>query len=269
MLLVSLIIPAYNEAARIQTTMSEAIDYFASRGIPCEIIVSADGTDGTREAAREVAASRVGGAGIQVIGSTRRGGKGLGIREGVRLSRGDIIGFADADNKTPITEFDKFRPFLDAGHDVVIGSRALSESRVERPQPWFRRVGSRVFRYAVRASVGLTDIVDSQCGFKFFQGHVARDLFERQQIDGYMFDVEILFLAQQLRYSIAQVPVRWRDDADSRLDLVAGNLRNARDVLSIRWRHRSAGRLVAAHVPAAFSERYTADVGPRVGTHED
>jgi dolichyl-phosphate beta-glucosyltransferase len=269
MLLVSLIIPAYNEAARIQTTMSEAIDYFASRGISCEIIVSADGDDGTREAARELAAGRVGGAEIQVIGSARRGGKGLGIREGVRVSRGDIIGFVDADNKTPITEFDKIRPHLDAGHDVVIGSRGLGGSRIERPQPWFRRVGSKGFRYALSATVGLTDIVDTQCGFKFFQGHVARDLFERQQIDGYMFDVEVLFLAQQLRYSIAQVPVRWRDDADSRLDLVVGNLRNARDVLSIRWRHRSAGRSAAARVPTAFAERYTGDVAPRVGTPED
>ena len=76
-----------------------------------------------------------------LVGSARRGGKGLGIREGVRAASGDIIGFTDADNKTPITEFDKVRPFLDAGYEVIVGSRGLGESRIERPQPGFRRVG--------------------------------------------------------------------------------------------------------------------------------
>lgn len=259
MRLVSLIIPAYNEAARIQTTMSEAIDYFASRAIPCEIIVSADGNDGTREAARELAARRVGDAGIQVIGSTKRGGKGLGIREGVRVSRGDIIGFADADNKTPITEFDKVDPLLRQGHDVVIGSRAMEGALIERAQPLYRRIGSQGFGVVMHAFVGLRDIVDTQCGFKFFRGDVARDLFSLQRIDGYMFDVEILYLAQQREYRVTQVPVRWRDDGDSRLELIAGNIRNVRDVVSIRWRHRNlparqAAKRRAIDVQAASRE---------------
>ena len=174
-----------------------------------------------------------------MIGSNGRHGKGHGIRAGVHLSRGDVVGFVDADNKTPITEFDKVDSMLREGYDVVIGSRSLRESRIERAQPLYRRMGSKGFGVLLRALVGLSGIVDTQCGFKFFQAHVARDLFGLQQIDGYMFDVEILYLAQQRRYRVAQVPIRWRDDGDSRLQLVSGNIRNVRDVASIRWRHRN------------------------------
>jgi len=93
----------------------------------------------------------------------------------------------------------------------------------------------------MRAVTGLR-VRDTQCGFKFFPAAVARDLFKRQQIDGYMFDVEILYLAKQLGYSIREVPVRWRDDGDSRLDLVSGNLNNLRDVLRIRRLHARLNR---------------------------
>jgi len=236
--LVSLVIPAYNEAQRIVTTTREAIEYFAGKRQACEIIVSADGTDGTREAAQRLAAAH---PFVRVIGSAERRGKGHGIREAVRLATGDVIGFSDADNKTPITELDKLEPLLRAGTDVVIGSRGMRGSRIERAQPFYRRLGSRGFALFMQTVVGLPGIVDTQCGFKFFQGDVARDLFRRQQIDGYMFDVEILYIARQRGYRIEEVPVRWRDDGDSRLNLVAGNLRNVRDILGIRWRHRQLG----------------------------
>jgi dolichyl-phosphate beta-glucosyltransferase len=229
------VIPAYNEAQRITTTMLEAIAYFRAKALPCEIIVSADGTDGTREAARQLISEH---PNVRVIGSDARCGKGHGIREAVRIATGDIIGFSDADNKTPIAEFDKIEPLLRAGTDVVIGSRGLRQSHIERPQPLYRRVGSRGFALFMHTVVGLPGLVDTQCGFKFFQGDVARDLFRHQQIDGYMFDVEILYIARQRGYRIEEVAVRWRDDGDSRLNLVMGNLRNVRDVLGIRWRHR-------------------------------
>jgi dolichyl-phosphate beta-glucosyltransferase len=239
MKLVSLIIPAFNEAGRICGTVGEALDYFDGRGIACEVIVSADGTDGTREAAGALAARR---PGITVIGQPDRRGKGRGIREAVRLATGDVIGFADADNKTPIAEFDKIEPYLADGHDAVIGSRGMRGSRIERAQPLYRQLGSWGFGLFMHACVGLSDITDTQCGFKFFRGDVARELFRLQQIDGYMFDVEILYLADQLGHRIVQVPVRWRDDGDSRLQLVAGNLRNVRDIVSIRRRHRAIAR---------------------------
>src|ERR1700681_4240989 len=166
MKLVSLIIPAFNEAARIRATVGEALDYFDRRGTACEVIVSADGTDGTREAARALAEQR---PEIQVIGQPDRRGKGRGIREAVRLARGDVIGFTDADNKTPIAEFDKIQRCLADGHDVVIGSRALRGSRIERAQPGYRRLGSWGFGLFMHAFVGLGDITDTQCGFKFFR----------------------------------------------------------------------------------------------------
>jgi dolichyl-phosphate beta-glucosyltransferase len=252
MKLVSLIIPAFNEAARIGTTVREALDYFDGRGTACEVIVSADGTDGTREAALALAERR---AEIKVIGQNERRGKGRGIREAVRLATGDVIGFADADNKTPIAEFDQIEPRLASGHDVVIGSRGMRGSRVERAQPLYRRLGSWGFGLFMHACVGLGDIADTQCGFKFFRGDVARELFRLQQIDGYMFDVEILYLAEQLGHRIVEVPVRWRDDGDSRLQLVAGNLRNVRDIVSIRKRHRAVVRSAPGEAAARQPSR--------------
>ncbi len=246
--LVSLIIPAFNEAARIRATVEDALHYFDRKGIACEIIVSADGTDGTREAALTLAALR---SNIKVIGQPERRGKGRGIRDGVGVATGDVIGFVDADNKTPISEFDKVEPLLADECDVVIGSRGLRASRIEHAQPLYRRLGSRGFGLFMHAFVGLDTIVDTQCGFKFFRGDVARELFRLQQIDGYMFDVEILYLAKQLGHRIAEVPVRWRDDGDSRLQLVAGNIRNVRDIITLRWRHRT----VVATAPADAAER--------------
>jgi dolichyl-phosphate beta-glucosyltransferase len=229
---VTVIVPAYNEVRRIVATIEEIQTYFRTAGRTCQIIVSADGTDGTREAAAALVPTD---PHLIVIGSEERGGKGRGVRNAVHRATGRIIGFVDADQKTPISEFDKFWAAFEAGADVVIGSRGLRESRIEKPQSWYRRVGSRGFAMFMHTVVGLVTIPDTQCGFKFFRADVARTLFARQRIDGYMFDVEILYLAERLRYRIAQVPVRWRDDGDSRLNLLAGNLKNVRDIFRIRF----------------------------------
>lgn len=231
-LLVSLMVPAYNEVNRIAQTLKEVKVYFERRRYAYEIIISADGDDGTRELASEIARND---PALRVLGGVERRGKGHGVRQGVALAKGEIIGFVDADNKTPIEEFDKFEPWLRDGYEVVIGSRGLPGSRIERAQPLHRRVGSRGFGLLMHAVVGLHDIVDTQCGFKFFQRRAALDLFGRQRIDGYMFDVEILYLAQRAGYRIAQVPVRWRDDRDSRLALLSGNIRNLIDLFRIRF----------------------------------
>ena len=229
---ITLILPAYNESKRICSTLAEATDYFRRRALRYEIIVAADGGDGTRELARAFAQSD---PAVQVIGEPVRRGKGKGIREGVAIASGRIIGFADADNKVPISDFEKLESWLEEGYEVVIGSRGLDRSQVERKQPWYRRIGSLGFYYFMHLVIGMPGIEDTQCGFKFFPREIARDLFSRQQIDGYMFDVEILALAQRLGYRIKEVPIRWRDDADSRLQLVAGNLRNVIDVFKIRF----------------------------------
>jgi dolichyl-phosphate beta-glucosyltransferase len=236
---ISLILPAYNEARVIPNTIAEAVAYFTARGLSYEIIVAADGADGTREIVRALAAEN---PALHAIGTEARGGKGLAIRNAVGMAGGALIGYADADNKVPITELDKFRPVLGAGADVAIGTRR-GGAAIERAQPLYRRIGSKGFLYFMQTVVGLPGINDTQCGFKFFQRAAAKELFRRQKVDAYMFDVEILAIARRLGYRIEQVPVRWRDDADSRLDLVAGNLRNVRDIFKIGLQHRFGGRL--------------------------
>jgi glycosyltransferase involved in cell wall biosynthesis len=228
---VSLILPAYNERKRIGQTIAEARDYFASRALTHEIIVAADGNDGTREHVAELARTI---PALHVLGSPERRGKGHGVRQAVGLACGRIIGFSDADNKTPIDELDKFLPHLEHGVEVVIGARGVPGSLIERKQRLYRRLGSKAFRVVLHLILGLPGVRDTQCGFKFFPHHVAKDLFARQTIDGYMFDVEILYLARRAGYRIVEVPVRWRDDADSRLNVLSGNLRNLIDVLKIR-----------------------------------
>jgi dolichyl-phosphate beta-glucosyltransferase len=227
----SLILPAFNERASIASTIDKAFACFGARNVRAEIIVAADGNDGTREVVRKMAAVN---PALRVIGHAERSGKGRGIREAVPLARGRIIGYADADNKVPFEEYDKIRPWLDEGYEVVTGSRALEQSRIERRQPWFRRVGSTGFYFFMQTVVGLPGIRDTQCGFKYFPREVALRLFELQRIDGYMFDVEILALAIRLGYRVKEVPIVWRDDADSRLELFSGNFRNAIDIFRIR-----------------------------------
>lgn len=227
----TLILPAYNERASIRATIEAAFAYFASRGIDAEIIVAADGSDGTREVVGEMAA---GNPALRVIGHPERMGKGRGVREAVQIARGRIIGYADADNKVPFEEYDKIRTELERGFEVVTGSRALARSSIERRQPLYRRLGSKGFAVFMHAVVGLHEVHDSQCGFKFFPREVARRLFEAQCIDGYMFDVEILALAERFGYRTREVPIRWRDDADSRLQLLSGNIRNVIDIFKIR-----------------------------------
>jgi dolichyl-phosphate beta-glucosyltransferase len=229
----SVIVPAYNEARIIASTLESMRSYLDRQSFTYEILVAADGTDGTREQVAELARldSR-----LSVLGSAQRGGKGRGIRNAVDRARGRVIGFVDADNKTPIDELDKILPWLEDGYDMVFGSRGLADSTVEHAQKWYRRIGSRGFKVAMHLVVGLWHVCDTQCGFKFFRGIVARDLFQRLRIDGYMFDVDILYLASRTGYRMKEVGIRWRDDGDSRLALVAGNWQNLKDLFHIRFR---------------------------------
>jgi dolichyl-phosphate beta-glucosyltransferase len=228
----SLILPAYNEVRSIRRTLALTRAFLSTKDWDYEILVTADGTDGTREAAQDEANND---PRVAVMGQPQRGGKGRGIRLAVGRASGAVIGFADADYKTPIEEMDLLLPWFEHGYDLVIGSRAVTGARIEQAPPLYRRLGSLAFAAGMHTLVGLWDIHDTQCGFKFFRGPVARHLFGRQQIDGYMFDVEVLYLAQRLGYRIKEVGVRWQADGDSRLDLVSGNWRNFKDILRIRF----------------------------------
>jgi glycosyltransferase involved in cell wall biosynthesis len=234
-----LILPAYNEAARIERTLQEVRSHLDRQPYRYEVLVAADGNDGTRERAAAVAARD---RRVQVLGGPGRSGKGRGIRLAVARAGGQVIGFADADNKTPITELENLLPWFGRGYDIVIGSRSVPGACIEVPQPLHRRLGSKCFGLGMHLLVGLWHIHDTQCGFKFFRGDVARDLFGRQRIDGYMFDVEVLYLARGSGYRVKEVAVRWRDDADSRLELVRGNWRNVLDLFRIRFRRGAPAR---------------------------
>jgi dolichyl-phosphate beta-glucosyltransferase len=233
----SLVIPAFNEVATIQRTLRAIRDYLDPRGYEYELIVAADGTDGTREAAAALVSEMP----VVVMGEPERRGKGRGVREGMLAASGEIVGFLDADYKVAIDDIEKILPWFDQGYDVVIGSRAVTGSDIQVRQKWYRRLGSKGFALVMRQLVGLRGIADTQCGFKFFRAPVARDLFSRQRIDGYMFDVEILSLALRSGYKVKEVGVTWRDDGDTRLKLVSGNWKNLKDLFRIRF-----GRLASA-----------------------
>ena len=231
---ITLILPAFNEAATIRQTIEKVVEYFDRRSYTYQIVVAADGNDGTRELVAELGKEN---PSIQVIGHPERLGKGRGVREAVEISTGSIIGYADADYKVPIEEFDKIVPLMN-DFDLVVGSRGLERSLIERRQPLYRQIGSRGFGVFMRTVVGLRAVKDTQCGFKFFHRHVAQELFRCQRIDRYMFDVEILSLATLFGYRIKETPIRWRDDGDSRLELVSGNIRNVIDIFRIRLLRR-------------------------------
>jgi dolichyl-phosphate beta-glucosyltransferase len=230
----SVIVPAYNEAGSISSTLQAMRAYLDAQGYAYEVIVAADGDDATPEIVQSMLA---GWPMLQLSAERGRHGKGHGLRRGFARARGEIVGFLDADYKTPIDELDRLLPWLSRGYDIAAGSRALAESTIQRYQPWVRRLGSRGFAICMHLIVGLHNIRDTQCGFKFFTRRAALDIFPRTQIDGYMCDVELLWLADQLGYRVREVGISWRDDGDSRLELVRGNLRNAGELLRIRFGH--------------------------------
>lgn len=230
----SVILPAYNEGGSIRRTLTAMRTFLEDQGYAYEVIVAADGDDATPEIVRDVAQEW---SNVQLSAQPGRHGKGHGLRRGVAMASGEIIGFLDADYKTPIDEATKLLPWLQEGYDLVTGSRGMADSRVEIRQRWYRRVGSRAFGLVMHTIIGLNHVKDTQCGFKFFTRRAALDIFGRTRIDGYMCDVEILWLAQRLGYRVREVGIRWRDDGDSRLQLVQGNIRNSLDLLRIRF-HR-------------------------------
>jgi dolichyl-phosphate beta-glucosyltransferase len=248
----SIVVPAYNEAQSIGATLSAIRAYLDEQSSSYQVIVAADGHDTTPEV---VDALRRDWPELELSAERGRHGKGYGVRRGMGLATGQIQGFVDADNKTPIVELNNLLPWFDQGYDVVIGSRALSESRVEVPQPAYRQIGSRVFAFGMHTIVGLRHIHDTQCGFKFFTRAAATDIFRRTRIDGYMCDVEILLIAQRLGYRVREVGVHWRDDGDSRLEVVRGNARNLVELLRIRFRSGAFQRSPETSTAVAMSHR--------------
>ena len=259
----SIIIPAYNEAERLGPNLGPVLAFLGARYPDYELIIVDDGsTDGTAEA---VAAALAGEPRARLIRYQPNRGKGYAVRAGVLASTGDPVLFMDADLSTPLEEGDRLTDVVKvaegqernlstpleeiprllerlAGADVVIGSRGLPEAEIRVRPPLFRRLASWVFDQVKYALVGLRRFQDTQCGFKAYRGPVARQLFALGRVDRFMFDVEILFLAERAGLRIVEMPVAWADRPGSKVRFWEGVVNMFRDLGRIRRLH--PGRVV-------------------------
>lgn len=212
----SVVIPAYNEAKRIKNTYLRLDRFFSQRDYDMEYIFVEDGSsDETADILKDIEKSSSGM--VRLIENERNMGKGLSIKRGVLEASGDYVLFMDVDMATPLQAFCDFENYLEK-YDIVMGSRWLDESNIRIPQPWYRRLMGKFFYVIVRAFF-LRGITDTNCGFKCYKGAVAQDIFSKQLINGWGFDVELLYIAQKRSYTIKEVPVIWAHGRDSKVNL--------------------------------------------------
>lgn len=225
----SVVVPAYNEAGRLAPGLRRAAQYLRARGLSFEVLVVDDGSADDTAAVAET-------AGARVVRHERNRGKGAAVRTGVTASRGERVLLSDADFSTPIEEVEKLERHL-AAADLVLGSRALAESEITLRQPFYREWMGKTFNLLVRGA-GVRGFRDTQCGFKLVRGEAARSLCSEMTIDGFAYDVEMIWLALRRGLRVVEVGVRWANSPDSRVDPIRSSLSMIRDVLSMRWRHR-------------------------------
>lgn len=232
--LLSVVIPAYNEALRIGRTLVKVRQYLESRNYPAELIVVDDGsTDGTPDLLREAAARF---PAMQVLRNEPNRGKGYSVRRGVLEARGDFVLFADADLSAPIEETNKLLAAIEnARADAAVGSRALNRRLIGVHQPWPRELAGKTFNLAVGLFTGLK-IHDTQCGLKLFRRANTRRAFELQRVTGFGFDPEALFLIERLGGKIVEVPVRWDDNPATKVHFLRDATRMFLDLVALRWR---------------------------------
>jgi glycosyltransferase involved in cell wall biosynthesis len=234
----SVIIPAYNEAARLEKTLRAVVDYLRQNRPEAEVIVVDDGSsDQTAEIARQVF-RHSGDLRTSVITYKSNLGKGRAVRLGLLAARGDVALFSDADLSTPITEESKLvEPIVNGEFDVTFGSRALDRSLIGVHQSWRREQGGRVFNLVVRLATGLP-FWDTQCGFKAFRMSVCRPLIEAATIDRFGFDVELLYLAFRAGLNLKEIPVRWDHNEGSKITLFTDSFKMVNEVGLIRQQAR-------------------------------
>jgi glycosyltransferase involved in cell wall biosynthesis len=231
----SIVIPAYNEEARLGRTLGRIRDYFASLGtgaIPYEILVVDDGSkDGTARVAQEWMREL---PMLRLLSNGGNRGKGYSVRHGMLEARGRVALFSDADLSSPIEESEKLLAAIREGNDVAIGSRALDRSLIAARQSRVRELAGIIFNGFVRLFTGLP-YHDTQCGFKAFVREPARVVFEQQRIEGFGFDPEILFLAKRHGLRGIEVPVRWAHDPATKVRMIRDSLRMFGGLVYIRW----------------------------------
>ncbi|HEX5410876.1 MAG TPA: dolichyl-phosphate beta-glucosyltransferase [Terriglobia bacterium] len=230
----SIVIPAYNEASRIEKTLAQVQEYCSAKPFEVEVVLVDDGSrDSTREIFKEFQRLC---PGTRVLFNVANRGKGFSVRRGVLESRGKVVLFTDADLSAPIEEADKLLAALESqAADAAIGSRALDRSLVGLHQPWRREYAGRFFNLLVRLFTGLK-IHDTQCGLKLFRNETTRRAFELQRVERFGFDPELLFLIQRSGGKIVEVPVRWNNNPATKVHFFRDSIRMFFDLIILRWR---------------------------------
>ena len=227
----SIVIPAYNEGARIESALDRVLSCVAERHWNAEVLVVDDGSsDDTDEIVHRWMLSH---PNLHLIHNDGNRGKGFSVRNGILQSTGETVLFTDADLSSPIEEAERLFAALEAGADVAIGSRWLDKQRQTIHQPLYRRFFGRCFNWVTRKVMGLP-YKDTQCGFKAFKRDAAQVIFRLQTIERWGFDPEILFIARKLGYKVVEVPVTWGHDERSRISYLKDGMKMLEDMARIR-----------------------------------
>jgi glycosyltransferase involved in cell wall biosynthesis len=228
----SIILPAYNESARITATLDKILVHSTERGWNVEVIVVNDGSsDCTAEIVLEYAKKY---AALRLLENPGNRGKGFSVRNGMLHAKGDVLLFSDADLSSPIEEADKLFTAIVKGADIAIGSRWIDSRLQIRRQPLHRRIFGRIFNLALRLILGL-QLKDTQCGFKAFTRRSAQAIFPQQKIERWGFDPELLYLARKFGFTVSEVPVAWSHREGTRIHPLLDGVRMFVELLRIRW----------------------------------
>ena len=229
----SIVIPAYNEESRIGDTLQQVIEFLKSRPYTWEVLVADDGsTDATGRLVADQADLH---PNVRLISLCHRG-KGWAIKNGMLAAKGEYQLLCDADLSVPIEQVERLLPPQVEGIDIAIGSRETAGAR-RIGEPVRRHVMGRVYNTLVRI-LAVHGLADTQCGFKCFRGEIVPELFGRQTMDGFAFDVEVLFLATKRGMTLREVPVDWYFRERSKVRTFPDSWSMTLDLLKIRWRHR-------------------------------
>jgi glycosyltransferase involved in cell wall biosynthesis len=227
----SIVIPAYNESARIEHALDRVLSCVAERGWDAEVLVVDDGSkDNTAAIVQRWMARH---PRLHLIQNPGNKGKGYSVRNGLLQAAGDIVMFTDADLSAPMEEAQRLLDAIADGADVAIGSRWMDRTRQTIHQPLYRQFFGRCFNWVTRTVMGLP-YKDTQCGFKAFKRDAAQVIFRLQTIERWGFDPEILFIARKLKYVIREVPVTWGHDERSRMSYLKDGVKMLEDMARIR-----------------------------------
>jgi len=227
----SIVIPAYNECARIQETFERVMSCVQERGWDAEVLVVDDGSTDDTVAVVQRWMEKY--DRLHLVKNAGNRGKGYSVRNGLLQAAGDVVMFTDADLSAPMEEAERLVAAIEQGADVAIGSRWLDKQKQTVHQPLYRRFFGRCFNKVTRLVIGLP-FHDTQCGFKAFRREAAQTIFRLQTIERWGFDPEILFIARKLKYKIVEVPVTWGHDERSRMSYLKDGMKMLEEMAQIR-----------------------------------